>query len=120
MAHPLVRLAKGAVTTAHSAITATALSAEVDCRGYNALLVEVAISGGANNWTFSLQGCMASGGTFVPLYELANTGSMAAMSYQCDSSRMFLFKGIPDFVKLNANEDVNGSTVTVKVQPLTV
>jgi hypothetical protein len=111
---------KGYVSTVHDAITATATSGEINCTGFNSILVEVAISGGANNWTFALTGCLASGGTFVPLYEQANTGSMVAMSYQCDSSRTFLFRGIPDYVKVVATEDVNGSTVTVKVQPLNV
>lgn len=111
---------KGYVTTVHSAITETTTSAEINCSGYNSILVEVAISGGANNWTFSLTGCMVTGGTFVNLYEQANTGSMVQMSYQCNASRTFLFRGIPDYVKVVATEDVNGSTVTVKVQPLNV
>lgn len=113
-------LIKGNVKTVLSAITETTTSAEIDCRGYNAALVEVAISGGANNWTFKLTGCLVTGGTFVDLYEQANTGSMVAMSYQCNASRTFLFRGIPDFTKVVATEDVNGSTVTVKVQPINV
>jgi len=111
-----IGMAKGSVVTAHNGITATATSDEVDCRGYNAVLVEVSISA-AKNWTFKVQGCMASGGTFVDMYELANTGAMAAMSYQTDSSKMFVFKGIPDYIKIVATEDVDGAEVTVKVQP---
>jgi len=115
-----ISLKKGAVSTVHNAITGTALSAEIDCTGYNAILIEVAISVSVKNWTFSLQGCLASGGTCVQIYELANTGSMAAMSSQCNASRMFLFKGIPNYIKVNANEDEDGATVTVKVQPINV
>lgn len=111
-----VGLAKGSVITAHNAITATATSAEIDCRGYNAALVEVVLSA-AKNWTFKVQGCMVSGGTFVDVHELANTGSMAAMSYQTDASKMFVFKGIPDYIKIVATKDVDGATVTVKAQP---
>jgi hypothetical protein len=116
----VAKMSKGAVTIAHNAITATALSNEIPVVGFNAVLVSVEISGGANNWTFSVQGCMESGGTFVQCYEQANTGAMVAMSYQCNSSQMFLFKGIPDYIKINANEDVDGSTVTVRVQPLNI
>lgn len=113
-------LIKGNITKVHDAITATATSGVIDCSGYNAILVDVAISGGANNWTFKVQGCMTSGGTFVDLYEQANTGSMVAMTYQCNASRMFIFRGIPDFIKIVATEDVNGSTVTVNVQPINI
>jgi len=110
---------KGNVTTVHSAITATATSVIVDCTGYNALLVEFVISGAAN-WTVSLTGSLTRGGTYGSLYELANTGSMAAMSYQLNSNRVFLFKGIPDWVKVVATEDAGAETVTVRVQPLNV
>jgi len=113
-----VSLKKGTASTVHAAITGTALSAEIDCTGYNAVLVEVAISVAVKNWTFSIQGCLVSGGTFVDVYELANTGSMAAMSYQCNASRMFIFKGAPNYIKVNASEDEDGATVTVKVQPI--
>ena len=113
------KMGKGGVTTAHAAITVTATSAEIDCRGYNAVLIEASLSA-TFNWTFKGQGCMTSGGTFVDLYEQANTGTMTLMSYQCNASRMFLFKGIPDYIKIVATEDEDGATVTVKVQPLNV
>lgn len=111
------KMSKGGVTTAHSAITATATSEEIDCRGYNAVLVEVTISA-AFNWTFKVQGCMVSGGPFVDCYEQANTGVQTLMSCQCNASRIFLFRGIPDYIKIVATEDEDGATVTVKVQPL--
>ncbi len=114
------KMSKGGIITAHNAITATATSNEIDCRGYNAVLIEVAISVAAKNWTFKVQGCMVSGGTFVDCYEQANTGVMTLMSYQCNASRMFLFRGIPDYIKLVATEDEDGATVTVKAQPLNV
>ena len=112
------KMSKGAVTTSHSAITATATSAELDCRGYNAILLEVAISVAVKLWTFKVQGCVVSGGTFVDCYELANTGAMTLMSYQTNESKIFIFKGIPDYVKIVATEDEDGATVTVKTQPL--
>jgi hypothetical protein len=115
----VAKMTKGAVVTAHNAITATATSAEIDCRGFNAVLVKADISA-AHNWTFKLQGCMASGATCVDWYEQANTGAMAAMSYQTNASRGWIWKGIPDFIKIDATEDEDGATVTVKAQPLNV
>jgi hypothetical protein len=111
------KMSKGAVTTAHNAIDATATSAEIDCRGFNGILVEASISA-AFNWTFKLQGCMVSGGTFVDWYEMANTGAMTLMSYQCNASRGWVWKGIPDYVKIVATENASGATATVKVQPV--
>lgn len=113
------KMGKGSVTTAHNAITATATSAEINCVGFNAVLVYVTLDS-AHNWTFKLQGCPTTGGTFVDWYELANTGSMVAMSYQCNASRGFIFKGIPDYIKIVATEDEDGATCTVKVQPLNI
>jgi hypothetical protein len=111
---------KGNVVTAHSAITATAISNKIDCRGKNAVLIQALISVAAQNWTFKVQGSMTENGTYTDCYELANTGSMALMSYQTNASKMFLFKGIPDWIKIVATEDVDGATVTVNVQPLIV
>jgi len=54
------------------------------------------------------------------LYEMVNTGTMTLMSYQCNASRIFIFKGVPDWVKIVATEDVNGVSVTVRVQPINV
>lgn len=114
------RFNKGSVITAHSAITATATSTPINCIGKNAILVKVTITGGANNWTFKPIGSFTRNGTYVDCYEQANTGVMILMSYQCNASRMFLFKGIPDWVEIVATENVDGSTVTVEVQPCIV
>lgn len=111
------KMSKGAVTTAHSAIAETATSAEIDCRGYNAILVKAFAFSAAENWTFKVQGSMTSGGTFVDIYEQANTGAMVAMSHQCNAAMMFPFRGIPDYVKIVATRDGGASTVTVKVHP---
>lgn len=112
-------ISKGNVSTIHSAIDATTTSSAINCTGYNAILIDVEFSGAAN-WTFKVQGSLTENGTYKDCYELANTGTQTLMSYQCNASRIFLFKGIPDWVKIVATEDVNGQTVTVKVQPLNV
>lgn len=115
------KINRGNPQTVHNAITATATPVEpTDCRGKNAILVKVTITGGANNWTFKVTGSFTKNGAYVDCYEQANTGVMTLMSYQCNASRMFLFKGIPPWTKIVATEDVNGSTVTVEVQPCIV
>lgn len=111
---------KGNVIKVHDAITATATSVKIDCRGKNAVLIQALISVAVQNWTFKVQGSMTEHGTYTDCYELANTGAMALMSYQTNASKMFLFKGIPDWIKIVATEDVDGATVTVNVQPLIV
>lgn len=115
----IYQMSKGNVITALSTKTATSTSDKIDCTGYNAILVQAIISV-AQNWTFKVQGSMTKNGTYTDCYELANTGSMAAMSYQTNASKMFLFKGIPDWIKIVATEDVDGATVSVYVQPLNV
>jgi hypothetical protein len=111
------KMGKGAVTTAHSAIATTTTSAEIDCRGFNGILVGIELSA-AHNWTIKVQGSSISGGTFKDCYELANTGVMTLMSHQTNSNRIIAFKGIPDYIKIVATEDEDGATCTVTVQPI--
>lgn len=114
----LVRLHnKGKVVEAFRAVSVTTTSEEINCVGYNAILVH-AILNGECNWTFKVQGCTTSGGTFVDCYELANTGTMTLMSYQTNASKIFVFKGIPDYIKIVGTEDVNGTSASVYVQPI--
>jgi len=109
-------MVKGEVTTAHNAITGTATSTEISCVGYNSILIEVDISVATKLWTFTVQGCMVSGGTFIPCSETI-AGNINPMSYQTNISDGWAFKGIPDYIKIVATEDEDGATVTVKVQP---
>lgn len=115
----IAEVVKGPVIVAHSAIAATATSDKISCVGFNAVLVEFDISGAAN-WTISIQGSLTKNGTYANCYELANTGSMAQMSYQTNADKVFLFKGVPDWIKVVATEDADGQTVTVRVQPLNI
>ena len=109
------KMTKGAVTTAHSAITDTATSAEIDCRGYNSLLVHFVSDANDKTWTISVLGAMSSGLTFVPLLDKA-TG-LAVSEITTDISGFFVISNIPDYVKIVATEVDDGATVTVKVQP---
>jgi len=74
---------------------------KINWDGYNSILIEATISA-TTNWTFKVQRCLISGGTFVDWYDQANTGVMTLMSYQTNSNKGFVFKGIPNFVKIVA------------------
>jgi len=110
-------LARATLTTAHNAIAETATSSAINCVGYNSLFMYVGPFSDAQNWTFKIQGSLNSSGTFVDWYELTNTGSMVAMSHQCNAARGFTFRGVPGYIKVVATRDGTASTVTVKVQP---
>jgi len=114
-----VGFSKGSVTKVINAVEVTTTSSEIDCQGFNAILVQTAITN-SKNWTVKVQGSLTSGGTFVDWYELANTGSMAAMSHLHSAGQGFIFKGIPDYVKIVATEEVDGGACTVTVQPMNV
>jgi len=109
------KMTKGAITTAHSAITDTATSAEIDCRGFNSLLVHFVSDANDKTWTISVLGAMGSGLTFVPLLDKA-TG-LAASEITTDISGFFVISNIPDYIKIVATKTDDGATVTCKVQP---
>jgi hypothetical protein len=111
----VAKMSKGAVTTAHNAITGTATSAEIDCRGFNSLLVHWVSSTTDKTWVISVTGAMGSGLTFVPL--LDKTTGLAASEITTDISGFFVISNIPDYVKIVATETDDGATVTCKVQP---
>lgn len=114
----VAKQSKGAVTTAHSAITATATSAEIDCRGFNSLLVHWVSNQTDKTWTISITGATISGLTFVPL--LDKTTGLAASEITTDISGFFVISNIPDFLKVVCTEVDDGATVTCKVQPFNV
>lgn len=111
----VAKMSKGAITTVHDAITATATSAEVDCRGYNSLLVHWVSDSAILTWVISILGAMGSGLTFVPL--LDKTTGLAASEITTDISGFFVISNIPDYVKIVATKTDDGATVTCKVQP---
>lgn len=120
----VAKMSKGAVTAAHSAITATATSNEIDCRGFNSLLVECAVSAiTSGNWVVEVQGSMESGGTlglFTNLADAAPAGIVnlfKSASMNANGNYVLLFKGITDYVKIVATRTTDG-TLTCKVQPM--
>ena len=111
---------KGSPITLMTDAEETTTSAPIDARGKNAVLLKITISAATQNWTIKLTGCFTRNGTYVDLYELANTGTMTAMSHQTNASKMILFKGIPDYVKVVATEDVTGAKCSIEAQLLNV
>ena len=109
---------KGVVTTAHSAITGTATSEEIDCRGYNSLLVHFVSDMTDKTWTISITGAMGSSLTFVPL--LDKTTGLIASEITTDISGFFVISNVPDYVKVVCTEMDDGATITCKVQPFNV
>jgi len=110
------KIHKGNVTTAHSAIAATATSKFIKTKGFNAALVKVTIAG-TGTWKIDVQGCNTEQGTFVDVYDnydnQLTTGNLTA-------SRMRLFVGLPDNIKIVATEVADGATCTVEVQPINI
>ena len=112
----VAKMSKGAIIIAHDAITATTTSAEIDCRGYNSLLVAWSSDATDKTWTIGLIGSMTSGGTFVAHLDAAG----AAIVYTTDKSGWYTVTGIPDYVKIVATEVDDGATVSCSVQPFNV
>lgn len=119
----VAKMSKGAVSVAHAAITATATSAEIDCRGFNALMVECAVSAiTSGNWVVEVQGCTITGGTVGLYTNVADatpagiTNLFKSASMNANGNYILIFKGILDFNKVVATRTTDG-TLTCKVQP---
>lgn len=105
---------KGSVTTAHNAITATTTSTEVDCTGYNGLIVHATMTN-SREWEVKVVGSPTTGGTFVDCYDAATQMTLTSSTGKC-----VLWKGIPEFVKIVATENSDGGACTVVVQPVMI
>ena len=115
------KMNKGNVTTAHSAITATATSAKINCKGYNALLVLVDLSAtGTPNWTITVNGAMGEQETAVAWNQIDNASVVAMSSGALTADAGFTFIGVPDWVTITATENSGTGTCTVKVQPFNI
>lgn len=102
-------LSKGSVTDAIDGATADTMSFEIDCSGYNSVLVQAYSLTGA--WEVRVHGSLVSGSYYTPLAG-ASSGLLA-------EGTMFVVKGIPDYVKLEAVSRAPGE-VSVRVQPLNI
>lgn len=107
------KMTKAGITVAHSAIEATATSSEIDCDGFNSVLLHVVITG-TGTWKIDVQCSPVSAGTFINAYD----GTTQLTTGNLTASACMLFRGIMDYVKIVATEVADGATCTVTVQPL--
>lgn len=106
---------KGAVTVAHNLIEVTTTGAEINTQGFNAIIIQEIITVNAKLWTVKLTGSLISGGTFSDVYD---NGTLCSM--QTNSSKIMLFKGIPQFLKIVATEDEDTGKCTVRYQLMNI
>lgn len=109
------KMSKGGVYTAHNEVSTTATSDEIDCSGFNAVILHVVING-TGKWKIDVLNSTITNGTFVDAYD----GDKQLSTGEINTSRSVLLRGITDYIKIKATEIINGATCTVKVQPLNV
>lgn len=101
-----------AVTLGLSAVDATTNGAEFDMRYHNYVAVLMTVAG-AFNWTFKLQGAIASGGAFVDMYDGA---TLCSVQFQ-NGSRVIMWPCGTPYARIVATEDASGTTATVNAVP---
>ncbi len=101
-----------AVTLGLSAVDATTNGAEFDMRYHNYVAVLMTVAG-AFNWTFKLQGAIASGGSFVDMYDGA---TLCSVQFQ-NGSRVIMWPCGTPYARIVATEDASGTTATVNAVP---
>lgn len=115
----IYRIAKGNITTVHTAIVETTISSEIDCDGFNAVNIECAVSelGEGGSWTVDVQGCFVTLGNVGDCYFEGDKLSTGVLS--SNGVYIFTFRGIPRFIKIKATRTSSGK-LTCKVQPCIV
>lgn len=115
------KMSKSGVTIAHNAITASATSAEIDCRGFNAVSVECEVSSiTSGNWLIEILGNAISGGTFGNCFTPKDDGTFVQQKtpvLTINETTTYYFRGIPNYVKIRATRTTDG-TLTCKVTPM--
>jgi hypothetical protein len=115
------KMSKGGVVVAHNAITATATSVEIDCRGFNAISVECAVSAiTSGNWLVEILGCAMSGGTFGNCFAPRDDGTFIQQKtpvLNSNGDTTYYFRGIPNYMKIKATRTTDG-TLTCIVTPM--
>lgn len=115
------KMSKGGIIVAHNAIVATATSAEIDCRGFNTISVEMACSAfTSGNWVAAIHGCAITGGTFGACYSPQDAGTNVAQAIAAISANgntTYYFRGVPNYVKIVATRTTDG-TLTCTVTPM--
>ena len=113
---------KGSVFPAHTAIIATATSAEIDCRNFNTISVECAVSAiTSGNWLVEILGCaLSGGGTYGNCFTPKDDGTFAQQKtpvLNANGNTTYYFRGIPNYVKIKATRTTDG-TLSCTVTPM--
>ncbi len=115
------KMSKGSITVAHNAITATTTSSEIDCRGFNTISVECAVSSiTSGNWICKVLGCAISGGTFGQCFAPRDDGGFEPQQtpvLAANGNTTYYFRGVSNYVEIYAERDTDG-TLTCKVTPM--
>jgi len=117
----VAKMSKGGIVVAHDAITATATSSEIDCRGFNTISVECAVSAiTSGNWLIEILGSALSGGTFGNCFAPKDDGTFVQQktpTLNANGNTTYYFRGIPNYVKILATRTTDG-TLTCTVTPM--
>jgi len=120
------KMSKGGIVVAHNAIAASVAEAscvEIDCRGFNSISVKMlaaSITGGAT-WTGALYGTSASGETTGPCNSPKDDGTFAVQAtpaIAANGTYNYVFRGVPNYVKIVPTLAVSTGTLTVVVTPM--
>ena len=119
------KMSKGNVTTAHSAISATATSSQIICLGHNgvSLNCEGTLESG-QTWTVEVLGCATTGGNVGKCYQSDTLEMKAVITYadlhggEADGVVNLSFRGVPNYIKIRATLSGGTATLTCKVIPV--
>jgi hypothetical protein len=111
-----ITLQRGRAETILSGITATTTTKPLDCHNANAIILYFNLTAGSGTWTVKIQG-KASDGTYIDMYDV-NGNAMELTGVTADKAQIFV--GIPNEFKIVATEDVDGATVSIGYELLSV
>ena len=108
----IIGMYKAKEVTAHNAITATATSSAVDCKGFRKAILTFDITG-SGDWTLTVNKSDSTGTTIVAADSTVTGGVKANVT----ADTWYILDPAPDWITITATENSGTATVTVKVQP---
>lgn len=112
----LTQFARGKKVKLMTGKTVSYTSEPQTSNGHNTIIVSFNLTTGSGTWSVKVQG-KAPDGNFLDLYDI-NGNLMSLSSVTAD--KMQCFKGLTDIFRIVATEDVNGATVNVGYELLTM
>lgn len=109
------KMSRGLATVALNAVSATTQSGEVDCRGYNSVILHCVVTG-TGNWNISVQYAPVTGGTFVDAYDGTSQIAVNALT----TNKAVYFRGVTDIIKVTATLASGTGTLTATAIPLNI